>query len=66
MTKPYWQITVETHRFGCSESFLENDRDKAMKTILEKIPSLNAGQTIRLYKVDDSGFIRSEYTIVRE
>ena len=66
MTKPYWQITVETPRLCCSESVLEHDPDKAMKTLLEKIPTLNAGQTLRLYQVDGSGFVRPEYKIVRE
>ena len=50
----------------CSESVLEHDPGKAMKTLLEKIPTLNAGQTLRLYQVDGSGFVRPEYTIVRE
>lgn len=66
MTTPYWQITVETPRYGCSESSLEQDKDKAMQTFLGKIPSLVAGQTLRLYQVDGSGFVRPEYTIVRE
>ena len=66
MTKPYWQISVDTPRYGCSESVLEHDHDKAMKTLLEKIPTLNAGQTLRLYQVDGSGFVRPEYKIVRE
>lgn len=64
MAKPYWQITVETPHY--SESVLEHDPDKAMKTLLEKIPTLNAGQTLRLYQVGDSGFVRLEYKITRQ
>ena len=66
MKTPYWQITIETPRCGCSEGVLEQDKDKAMEVFFEKAKSLNAGQTAYLYSVDDNGFVRPEYTVIRK
>ena len=66
MKTPYWQITVETPRFGHAESTLEHDKDKARDALFEKAKSLTGGQTAYLYEVDDSGFIRLKYTISRK
>lgn len=66
MKTPYWQITIETPRYGCSEGTLEQDKDKAMEVFFEKAKSLNAGQTAYLYSVDDRGFVRPEYTVIRK
>ncbi len=66
MKTPYWQITVETPRYGRGESILEQDKDKAKDILFEKAKSLNEGQTAYLYEVDDIGFIRLEYTITRK
>ena len=66
MKTPYWQITVETPRYGRGESILEQDEDKAKDILFEKAKSLEPGQTVYLYQVDDNGFIRPEYTITRK
>lgn len=63
---PYWQITIETPRYGCSEGTLEHDKDKAMSMFFETAKTLNAGQTAYLYSVDDNGFVRPEYTVIRK
>lgn len=66
MKTPYWQITVDTPRFGHSNSVLENDPDKAKAAFFEQAKSLIAGQTAYLYSVDECGFVRPEYTVTRK
>lgn len=66
MKNPYWQITVETPRYGCAESSLEQDKDTARDVFFEKAKSLQAGQIAYLYKVDETGFVRPEYTVTRK
>lgn len=66
MKTPYWQITVETPRLGHAESTLAQDKDNARDILFEKAKSLTGGQTAYLYEVDDSGFIRLKYTIIRK
>lgn len=66
MKTPYWQITIETPRYGCSEGTLERDKDKAMGMFFEKAKTLKEGQTAYLYSVDENGFVRPEYTVIRK
>lgn len=66
MKTPYWQITVDTPRYGHSNSVLENDPDKARDIFFEKAKSLTEGQTAYLYEVDSCGFVRPEYTVTRK
>ena len=66
MKTPYWQITIETPRYGCSEHALEQNKDKAMNMFFKTAKTLNAGQTAYLYSVDDNGFVRPEYTVIRK
>lgn len=54
MNTPYWQITVETPRYGGGESILERNKDKARDVFFEKAKSLETGQTAYLYQVDDN------------
>lgn len=48
MKTPYWQITVDTPRYGHSNSVLEHDPDKAKAAFFEQAKSLIAGQTAYL------------------
>lgn len=66
MKKPYWQITVDTPRFGTSSSELAETREKALAKFFAAVKEQTPDQIVRLYEVDECGFVRPEYTVTRK